>query len=251
MGCGASTAAAPPSQADAESAPRPKPVVEDGPSLALAPLTTSAASAGDSAMLVHGPLIGEVSDTTAVVWFRDARPRETPLVLKWWPSSGAEAGDGGQQVVVELIADADSTSKTLLSGLTPGTAYSFRVGDRSGSFKTPGTGGLTFCFGSCVGGQGYGRNGEGHAAGEGFPIFAAMAALQPDFCHINGDSIYGDNAIEAESSQFWNKGKKYVTPPGESVLPAATDLAGFRLRYQYHLEDPTFASFLANTPVYK
>ena len=109
---------------------------------------------------------------------------------------------------------------------------------------------MSFVFGSCIGGQGFGRNAASHPAGEGFPIFRAMAELKPDFVHINGDSIYADNAIEAKSTQFWNKDKEYLTPPGTDIIPVATDLEGFRARYKYHLEDSALGPFLAHTPVY-
>ena len=78
----------------------------------------------------------------------------------------------------------------------------------------------------------------------------ARPPRSPNFCHINGDCIYGDNAIDAVGTQFFNKGRKFVTAPGVETLPAASDLASFRARYRYHLEDGPLSSFLAHTPVF-
>lgn len=196
----------------------------------------------------HGPIIGEVTETSALVWLRSEASSE-PLRLTWWAASSSEGGADSGSTRIELLPDADNTSKTLITGLRPGTSYELRVGHRPGHFKTPGASAISFVFGSCLGGQGIGRNDGGHASGPGFPIFEAMARLQPDFVHINGDSIYADNAIEAVSTQFHNQGARFITPAGLDVIPAATSLDGFRSRYKYHLEDPAYSAFLASTPV--
>jgi alkaline phosphatase D len=142
--------------------------------------------------------------------------------------------------------------------LRPGTAYTFTAetaaagGGKEGSFRTPpaasdGDGGAcSFVFGSCVGGQGYGRN-AGAGAESGFPAFSAMSATDPDFFVCNGDIIYADNAIEEEATTFWNKGAKHVVGEGMAV---ANDLAGFRARYRYHLDDPKLAKLYAATPLF-
>eukprot|EP00966_Prymnesium_polylepis_P229331 5306677-Prymnesium_polylepis.1 len=90
----------------------------------------------------HGPVIGEVTSTSAVVWFRDEASVPGSLTVSWWPtSSGVEGGEGGGVAEVTPIPEADYTSKTLLTGLAPGTRYNIRVGDRMGSFATPGNAG--------------------------------------------------------------------------------------------------------------
>ena len=65
---------------------------------------------------------------------------------------------------------------------------------RTGSFRTPADA-CSLVFGSCIGGQGYGRL-AGHGDASGFPIFAAMSMAEPDFFVCNGDIIYADNKIE-------------------------------------------------------
>lgn len=148
----------------------------------------------------------------------------------------------------------DFTAKLRIGALQEGTRYAFRVGDRTGSFKTPlascdgmrkmpGSA-FSFVFGSCIGGQGYGPEEEtGFSKG----IFESMLAFAPDFIQINGDSIYADNAIEAVSTAPFNKGARHR---GGVDQPAATELEGFRARYRYHLEDPIYGRFLASTPVF-
>ena len=98
-----------------------------------------------------------------------------------------------------LRRNADFTGKLRVTGLKAATAYAFSIGSRRGAFTTPQppdahstASGCSFVFGSCIGGQGYGRQ-----LTEGFPIFNTMGGLKPDFFHCNGDCIYADNAVEA------------------------------------------------------
>eukprot|EP01052_Picozoa_sp_SAG31_P001088 SAG31_NODE_35_length_31836_cov_10.841352_7_plen_228_part_00 len=145
---------------------------------------------------------------------------------------------------------------TILQTVRWGTSYDFTVGNRSGCFRTPpephfqaaGTGGVcTFAFGSCIGGQNYGRHPD-----NGFEIFDAVAAIKPDFLHINGDSIYADDVLQAVSTSPWNAGRPNVLPAESdgSSLQKAETLADFRCRYRLHLEDPAYAKLLASTAVF-
>uniref|UniRef100_A0A7S2UCQ4 PhoD-like phosphatase metallophosphatase domain-containing protein n=1 Tax=Attheya septentrionalis TaxID=420275 RepID=A0A7S2UCQ4_9STRA len=153
---------------------------------------------------------------------------------------------------VKIDATADYTSKTLITGLTPGTEYGFSIGARRGRFKTPSsdTKKVNFVFGSCLGGQGFGRNLADHPDGEGFPIMSAMLNYKPDFFYCNGDWIYADETIHPASPQDYNKDRTSFIPPGMDNLPAAIDLDSFRNRYKYNLEEPQLASFLASTPMW-
>jgi alkaline phosphatase D len=199
---------------------------------------------------VHGPIIGESDATSVVVWYRNASQAKNPPLLTWCEVSSSGDDKFAGCVAVQLDPEADFTSKTKIANLKPNTKYLLRVGDRIGGFKTPGAKKVTFLFGSCIGGQGFGRNLPDHPDGEGFPIFSSMADLNPDFFYCNGDFIYADNVIESESTMFYNKGKKNYTPPGTDCLPAASDLESFRDRYKYNLEEEQLASFLATTPVF-
>ena len=201
---------------------------------------------------VHGPSVGECTETSVVIWYRDDLGMEKPPDITYWQTNESEAA--GTTVTITVVPDADFTSLTKIQNLTPNTIYKYRVGSREcyreGSFKTPGSPSCSFVFGSCIGGQGYGRNAPGSLDGDGFPIFEKMFNLKPDFCLLNGDSIYADDPIEAESTNFFNNGDKFITQNRVSVMPAAKELNSFRGRYKYHLEDPTYANFLRNCPIY-
>jgi len=211
----------------------------DKPKLVVASIPTI-----DSQVISHGPLIGDVTHEAATIWARgpDGASIRVILLLRGSTTPFAE-----QAIAFE--SSTDFTAKVRFTGLAPYTAYDVQVGGRAGMFRTPGapgaskTGGsMSFVFGSCLGGQGYGP-----VEGAGWAIFESMQALAPDFIHFNGDSIYADCPIEKVSTQPWNKG---VRCQGEGDQKAATDLAGFRARYRYHLEDPAYSRFLANTPVF-
>ena len=201
--------------------------------------------------ITHGPIVAVGSATAATIWMRGTA--EGAVRVTFWPSD-EKASQGS--VMAWLDANADFTGRARLTGLRPGTQYSFGVhtgtssASRHGSFRTPGlpTGGgdsskCSFVFGSCVGGQGYGRV-AGDGPESGFAAFTAMAGCKPDFFMCNGDFIYADNAIEAVGSMPWNKGTSHVVGEGMAV---ASDLDGFRARYRYHLADDKLAAFLAST----
>jgi alkaline phosphatase D len=203
---------------------------------------------------VHGPSISEVTETSAIIWYRDDQGIKTPPQITYWSAKDKNETAGEEAttttLTVQVDPTADFTSNTKLSNLSPDTVYEFKVGSREGSFKTPGSAACSFVFGSCIAGQGYGRNAAGHADGEGFPIFEKITDLQPDFFLLNGDSIYADASIEVESNNPWNKGERYVTQNGVKIMSACDNLESMRDRYKYHLEDPKLAKFLTRCPVY-
>lgn len=196
---------------------------------------------------VHGPIVGECTENSVIIWYRDELGLQQPPTITYWRSNDPSDTTA---VSVSINPDADYTSQTKIENLTPNTLYFYKVGNSEGSFTTPGSPSCSFIFGSCIGGQGYGRNAPDSPDGEGFPIFEKIFSLKPDFFLLNGDSIYADDAIEQESTSPWNKGNKYIIQNGLSTMPAAKELNGFRGRYKYHLEDVTYAKVLRNCPVY-
>lgn len=198
---------------------------------------------------VHGPIVGEVTETEAVVWYRNEDTSAAANTFEFW-IDGKQSDTTLSLELTKADPDADFTSKTKLLALQPNSQYLYKIGDRTGSFKTAGSKAVNFVFGSCIGGQGFGRNPEGHPDGPGFPIFDAIHKIKPDFIQVQGDFIYADNKVEAESTMFWNKGQKYVTPQGADELPIASDLETFRARYKYNLEDKPLGTFLRNTVVF-
>ena len=202
---------------------------------------------------VHGPIFGDVTENSVIIWYRDENGLQDPPILKYWQSND----DPSILINVSTLQlnpvdpDADFTCKTLLKGLNKATHYTYVIGDDIiGSFKTSGSASLSFVFGSCIGGQGFGRLPADHPIGEGFPIFKAMTKLEPDFVQIQGDFIYADNAIHKVDPSPFFKGQRFQTPNDVDVLEVANDIEGFRNRYKYTLEDEHLCDFLRNTVVY-
>ena len=196
-----------------------------------------ATSAQSEAGITHGPLVGEVSADSAILWARGSQAGTLQFVVM---QDGLEIATAE----IAITADTDFTGEVEISGLEADTTYTYTVaqtegGDtRSGSFTTaPAEDAMaefSFVFGGCLGGQGYCRNPE-----TGWTIFNTMADQKPDFFLMVGDGVYVDSACSVEDNRN--------VPGAETV---ATDLAGFYGRYQYHLEDTNYADFLANTPIF-
>lgn len=187
----------------------------------------------------HGPLSGEVSSQSVVLWARGNRPGQLNFTL--FASNAPNTPLHTTSVEVTTISDL--TGKVTIASLTPGRSYNYQVSltsdqqtsqPRQGQFHTPAEDNspFSFVFSSCLGGQGYCRDKE-----NGWLIFEAMLANQPDFFLLTGDSIYADTACT-----------------GDTIVPGAegpyNSLDGFRTRYRYQLEDSHYANFLAQTPVY-
>eukprot|EP00163_Fabomonas_tropica_P026530 TRINITY_DN490_c0_g5_i1.p1 TRINITY_DN490_c0_g5~~TRINITY_DN490_c0_g5_i1.p1 ORF type:complete len:639 (-),score=175.58 TRINITY_DN490_c0_g5_i1:190-2106(-) len=158
---------------------------------------------------------------------------------------------------VAVTAAADYTGQLTIHNLVPDTTHRYRVawtpkgkhpnfnrdGVRGGTFKTAplpsSRKAFSFQFGSCIGGQGFGRREE-----IGWKIFETMKGFEPDFMLLLGDSIYADDKIPVEGTMFC----KYHSEPGAEEV--CTTKAEFHARYRHHLEDPHWASYLASTAVY-
>jgi len=200
--------------------------------------------------VTHGPICGEVTADSMVLWARGNGPGTLVFEV-------AGAGDEAfaailQTATVAVDAAHDFTGEVRVTGLEAGQAYGYRVTLRTGdkgaaqevpvSEAVPGVchtapaadapAAFDFTFSAGMGGQGYCRNPE-----TGWVIFETMLAQEPDFFILTGDSVYVDSACPA--------------PPN---VPGAEgpyrELAGFRTRYRYHLEDAHYAALLAATPVY-
>ena len=203
-------------------------------------LTPNRVLAQDAATgITHGPLSGEVTADAVTLWARGAGEGE--LVFAVTTADGTEPV---AEATVTVDATTDFAGKARIDSLEPATRYAYTVhqGDDGvefvGTFTTAPApdeaAPLRFVFGACLGGQGYCRNPE-----TGWAIFDTMAAREPDFFVMVGDGVYVDSACPADEGQN--------VPGAEEV---ATDLDGFYGRYKYHLEDPAYASFLANTPIF-
>ncbi len=196
----------------------------------------------ESLSISHGPISGEVSASSAVIWARGGQAGK--LTFELAADENFEDSAVGEVLVDEAT---DFTGETTFSDLAPATQYFYRVmleadgkvsEAKQGTFTTAPTSdsesAFRFQFGACLGGQGYCREPE-----VGWRIFDTMLAQTPDFFLFTGDTVYVDSACPVDEGQ---------NVPGAEEK--ANDLASFRSRYRYHLEDLSYGNFLANVPVY-
>ncbi|MBX3026957.1 alkaline phosphatase D family protein [bacterium] len=191
--------------------------------------------------LTHGMAVGEVSDTSAIVWGRCDRAGSLHVRL-----------DGERQAEVAVDAERDYTGRIALADLTPNTRYAYRAwcsadgdnarGDRDGAdghFTTApapdAARPLRILWSGDLGGQNVCRD-----ATRGYPIFPVMAARQADLFIALGDMIYGDDACHP-TGRYGN-----AQIPGP---PPARDRAGYWAHWRYNRADPGQQALLAGTPM--
>lgn len=202
-------------------------------------LGSGAALAQDPAAITHGPMSGEVSESAVTLWARGGAVG----TLTFEVADNADFSGDLITATVEIAESADLTGEVRIEDLAPATTYFYRVSldggaAKTGQFRTApapdDAAAFSFVFGACLGGQGYCRPPD-----TGWTIFDQMLGRQPDFFLLTGDTIYSGSACPTDENQ--------------NVAGAETpvsDLAGYRGRYRYHLEDPHYADFLARTPVF-
>lgn len=200
--------------------------------------------------VTHGPLSGEVTDTAVTLWARGnvSGTLQFALVPAAEISVTQTISDNFANPIVlamvDTAAEADFTGEVRVEGLEPASGYVYQVTLTDGESISTAVYGefatapakdtaapVNFVFGGCLGGQGFCRTEEG------WIIFDKMAAVEPDFFVMVGDGVYMDTACAAEGS----------IPGAEGPF---NELTGFRIRYRYHLEDPIYANFLAQTPIF-
>lgn len=218
------------------------PTEEISVTLVITPAVVIEAQDADAPRVTHGPMSGEVGAETAVLWAR--ANKAGTLTFSVIPVLANELVSFAD-LTVEVNEETDFTGEVLVEGLEPALGYYYQVtltavGESSppvqGYFQTAPSADdesdFSFVFGSCLGGQGYCRDPE-----TGWYIFETMQAQNPDFFLITGDSVYVDSACTEPNNVAGSEGP-------------FQDLEGFRNRYAYHLADASYASFLAQTPVY-
>jgi len=177
----------------------------------------------------QGEMSGEITDTTVLLQSRltaipgpelDAHgdvPGAAGVAMFEW----VEADDNAKAARSEWLKaepEHDFIVRTQLTGLKPGTTYYYRLFYGDGkpsrtspirSFKTlPGaasTAAVQFCMGSCMNYHKFMDGKKGKAGGPitataedkrlGYPAFAAMEALKPNFFIGTGDIVYYDNIL--------------------------------------------------------
>ena len=197
-------------------------------------------ASGADAWLSHGPVVGEVTDTSARLWGRCTGPAALSVAL--------EPADLPSRVTSAGVTSArDFTATATLDGLRSGTRYQYLAWcgtrrDRAmrGVFRTAPapTAALPvrFAFGADMDGQNVCRDRQ-----RGCPVFDVIATRQPDFFVALGDMIYADDPCR-ETGRLGN-----AQVPGPDV---ARDRAGFWAHWRYAREEPAVQRLLAGTGYY-
>jgi alkaline phosphatase D len=231
--------------------------------LALASLATYGTSRADAAEApTHGVAVGEVTANSAIIWSRANREGKMHVLIKDWHFKDQHAGPAVAHKTFTVKAADDFTGKLSFSGLRPDTVYEYRVWFNDGDEREESGEGLkkedlskftegmfrtapapheakrvSFAFGGDLAGQNTCRDEK-----EGFPIFAAINTMRPDFFIGLGDMIYADGVCDA----IGRYGNKQI--PGG--FTQAFDLPSFWAHWKYNREDSGYRALLAKTPYY-
>jgi alkaline phosphatase D len=201
--------------------------------------------APDLPQVTLGPVFAEVGESSALVWGRGGRGGRLHAVVR-------EVGsDRVFERSVPVFRADDWTGRIELHGLRPDTLHRVTLrllsqgvdGERAGpsvegSFRTappahePAA--VRLAFGGDLAGQNVCRD-----AREGFPIFRAVAAAEPQIFVGLGDMIYADG-ICAPVGRYGN-----AQIPG--AFPPSAYVADFWAHWRYSREDPAFRDLLAST----
>lgn len=170
---------------------------------------------GLSGAVSLGPLVGEVTGTTARIWARGARPGQLRVQYRvagtgTWTTAATSSG---------FDTSLDHTGVVAVTGLSPGTRYEYRlavdcVADAlsDGVFRTSSTTGrVRFTYGADLDSKPY--------AG-----FTNVSGRDPDFMIFGGDNLYAD------------------------ASPAATTTAQYHAKYRNQWGEAFFREFVARVP---
>lgn len=207
--------------------------------LVLAAAVVVPAAAAEPGLLVT---VGEVTDTTAVVWVRgvawgEVGVRYEPIGRAAAVPDGAPTGARGE---IRVEPRRHLTGKLLLQPLEPGTRYRYtatqNAAEATGEFVTapaptevrP----VRFAWSGDLGGRGHCRT-----PGEGYAIFRALSEIPSDFFLFVGDTIYADHVC---------RGAAHVA--GYDFV--ARRLADFWAKHRYNREDPAVQDYFRRASVY-
>jgi alkaline phosphatase D len=207
--------------------------------LLLAVLLVAPAAAVEPGLLVT---VGEVTDTSAVIWVRGVAWGEVGIRYEPVPrdSEPPPTGPVGARGDIRVTPSQNLTGKLLLQPLEPATRYRYTVSQGgaqiAGEFVTaPGPTvalPVRFVWSSSLGG-----NGNCRKPGAGYFIFGALAQVPADFFLFVGDTIYADQVCGQSPRQA---GYDFV----------ALRLADFWSKHRYNREDPAVQAFYRRTSVY-
>ena len=203
--------------------------------LTLAVLGSAASAAADMPVVSDGVIIGDVTDSTALLWARASAPAALNVRLAGGPHK--------RPAPVPADPARDDTARVALGGLAPDTDYSYRAWfDRgpavTGTFRTAPAPDHAARFRLDFGGDLAGQN-VCRDSVEGFPILDTVRARRPDVFMGLGDMIYADNAC-ALVGMYGN-----TQVPGD--FGPATDRPSFWLHYRYARSEANLQRLLRGT----
>ncbi len=141
--------------------------------------------------LIHGPMLGNVSDTSASFWVRTSRSADVTVKLK------DDLADSGSQ---RTSAASDFTAVVRLQNLRPSSAYSYEVSvdgksSAAGSFRTFPTRGASGEFSVGFGG------GAGYVP-EWEVMWDTILKFRPNAFLMLGDNVYIDQPEETLTNHY-------------------------------------------------
>lgn len=198
--------------------------------------------------MVYGMSVGNVSSNQAIIWSRTDQESYMHVRL---------LGKGSHQPrkqSVKVTAQRDFTGKIRLKNLRPDTEYRYYVwfsnskqarrlpeyaqaGQFSTAPKAQRAAQLAFVWGGDLAGQNVCRD-----INEGFPIFKAINAMEPDFFIGLGDMIYADGTC-TDTGLYGN-----IQVPGQ--YDKSSDMENYWAHWKYNQADEEFSELLKNTPYY-
>ncbi len=194
-------------------------------------LAAPATAADEPALLVT---VGEVTDTSAVLWVRGQTWGR--VMLRYAPSAGGEE----RQDEIKVSPASNLTGKLALGNLKPASRYRYAVGQNSyearGEFVTAppprASARVRFAWSGDLGS----RTSCRHVT-DGYPIFRVLARFPVDFFLFVGDTIYADHLCGGPDRV-----------PGYDFL--ARRLPDFWAKHRYNREDPGVQAYFRQVSVY-
>ncbi len=201
--------------------------------LACAP--TGAQGPASRTAISLGPIAGDVTPTSAVLWARAAGAARLVFEI--------EPGDA-ELPASEADAATDFTASVLAEGLRPDSEYQVRVradggAPAEGRFRTAPAASSTRPLRLAWSGDLAGLN-VCRDQTRGFPVFDALVRYAPDLFIALGDMIYADHPCKPIG--------RYGNPQIPGDFAEASTLASYWAHWRYTREDPGFARMLATTP---
>jgi alkaline phosphatase D len=197
----------------------------------LLSLAIPAAAADEPSLLVT---VGDVTDTSAVVWARGQTWGR--LTVRY----ALAAGGGERQEEMKVSPASNLAGKLLLRALEPASRYRYAVSQNNleiqGEFVTappPSVAArVRFAWSGDLGSRDACRR-----VSDGYPIFRVLARYPVDFFLFVGDTIYADHPCGGPDRV-----------PGSDFV--ARRLADFWAKHRYNREDPAVQAYFRAVDVY-